>query len=96
MLICVCCVCAGMCECTCVSLTDEVLPLGVQVGLVGKAALHDISAVVGTGLDGGQASTVGAVHKLHHSTGTLWAQRNLEGHTHNHHQGALHLFNCEE
>lgn len=57
--------------------TYEVLPLGVQVGLVGQAALHDVGAVVGTGFDGGQASAVGAVNQLHQGLHTLWTQRHL-------------------
>lgn len=57
--------------------TYEVLPLGVQVSLVGQAALHDIGAVVGAGLDGGQATTVGAVNQLHQGLHTLRAQRYL-------------------
>lgn len=59
------------------SLTDEVLPLRVQVGLVGQAALHDVAAVVGAGLDRGQAAAVGAVDQLHHGLGALGAEINL-------------------
>lgn len=58
-------------------LTDEVLPLGVQISLVGQAALHDVGAVVGAGFDGGQAATVGAVDHLHQGLRALWAERNL-------------------
>lgn len=46
-------------------LTQEVSPLGVQVGLVGKAALEHIPAVVGAGPGTGNPQTVGTVHQLH-------------------------------
>lgn len=49
----------------CLNITYEVLPLRVQVGLVGQAALHNVGAVVGAGLDRGQATTVRAVNQLH-------------------------------
>lgn len=58
-------------------LTDEVLPLGVQISLVGQAALHDVGTVAGAGFDGGQAATVGAVDQLHQGLRALWAERNL-------------------
>lgn len=58
-------------------LTNEVLPLGVQISLVGQAALHDVGAVVGAGFDGGQAAAVGAVNQLHQGLRALWAERNL-------------------
>ena len=60
------------------NLTDKVLPLGVQVSLVGQAALHDVGAVVGAGFDGGEAATVGAVNQLHQGLRALWTQRDLE------------------
>lgn len=59
------------------SLTYKVLPLRVQVCLVGQAALHDVGAVVGAGFDGGQAATVGAEDQLHQGLHTLWTERNL-------------------
>lgn len=59
------------------SLTDEVLPLRVQVSLVGQAALHDVAAVVGAGFDRGQAAAVGAVDQLHHGLHALGAENNL-------------------
>lgn len=59
------------------NLTDEVLPLGVQVGLVGQAALHDIGAVAGAGFDQGHAATVRAIDQLHEGLRTLGAQGNL-------------------
>lgn len=58
-------------------LTQEVLPLGVQVSLVGQAALHDVGTVVGAGFDGRQAATVGAVNQLHQGLHTLCTKRNL-------------------
>lgn len=59
------------------SLTDEVLPLRVQVSLVGQAALHDVAAVVGAGFDRGHAAAVGAVDHLHHGLHALGAEKNL-------------------
>lgn len=61
----------------CLKLTYKILPLGVQVSLVGQAALHDIGTVVGAGFDGGYAATVGAVNHLHQGLHTLWTQMNL-------------------
>lgn len=61
----------------CLNVTYKVLPLRVQVGLVGQAALHDIGAVVGAGFDRGQAATVRAVNQLHQGLHTFWTQRNL-------------------
>lgn len=60
-------------------LTYKVLPLGVQVSLVGEAALHDVGAVAGARFDGRQAAAVRAVDQLHQGFRTLWAQRNLAG-----------------
>lgn len=51
--------------------TYKVLPLRVQVGLVGQAALHDVGAVVGARFDRSQAATVRAVHQLHQGLYTL-------------------------
>lgn len=60
-----------------VNLTYEVLPLGVQVRLVGQAALHHVGAVVGAGFDGGHAATVGAEDQLHQGPHALRTQRHL-------------------
>lgn len=59
------------------SLTYKVLPLRVQVCLVGQAALHDVGAVVGARFDGGQAMAVGAEDQLHQGLLTLWTERKL-------------------
>lgn len=58
-------------------LTHEVLPLGVQVCLVGQAALHDVQAVVVAWLHIGHAPAVRAVHQLHDGASALVAQRYL-------------------
>lgn len=54
------------------NITYKVLPLWVQVSLVGQAALHDVGTVVGAGFDGGHAATVWAVNQLHQGLHTLW------------------------
>lgn len=46
------------------NLTDVLVPLGVQVGLIGQAAFHDVQTVVPAGLDGGHALAEGAVEHL--------------------------------
>lgn len=46
-------------------LTQEVVPLRVQVRLIGQTAPHHIQAVVLARLQGHLARTVGAVHHLH-------------------------------
>lgn len=58
-------------------LTHQVLPLGVQVRLVGEAALHDVQAVVAARLHAGHAPAVWAVHQLHHGASALVAERYL-------------------
>lgn len=59
-------------------LTQEVPPLGIQVGLVGKAAFEHISAIVGTGPGTRDSPAMGTVDQLHDSPRTFWGQRNLE------------------
>lgn len=60
------------------NLTYKILPLGVEVGLVGKATLHDVGAVAGAGLDRGHAATVRTVNQLHQGLSTIWTKRNLK------------------
>jgi len=45
--------------------------------LVGQAALDDVGAVVGAGLDGGDAAAVGAVDQLHQGLRALRTQVHL-------------------
>ena len=46
--------------------TDELVPLVLELDVVGEAALHDVKAVVVAGLDLGDALAAGAgVHPLH-------------------------------
>lgn len=59
-------------------LTDQVLPLWVQVGLVGQTALHHVGAVVGAGFDRGGATAVRAINQLHQGFHTLWTERDLK------------------
>lgn len=54
------------------------LPLGVEVRLVGQAALHDVGAVVGTGSGGGHAAAVGTVGHLHDGPHAVLAQPHLQ------------------
>ena len=49
-------------------LTYEQVPLRVQVGLIGQAALHDVEAVVVAGPHGGESAAVRAVEHLHQGT----------------------------
>lgn len=58
-------------------LTHQVLPLSVQVRLVGQAALHDVQAVVVARLHAGHAPAVRAVHQLHDGASALVAERYL-------------------
>lgn len=46
-------------------LTYEQIPFGVQISLVGQAALHDVEAVVLARSHGGKTSAVRAVQHLH-------------------------------
>lgn len=66
-----------MCILDFIQRTNEVLPFGVQVGLVGQTALHDVGAVAGAGDDRGQAAAVRTIHQLHQGFHTLWTQRDL-------------------
>lgn len=45
-------------------LTYEVVPLSLQLPLVGQASAHDVETVVVTGLDGHEATAEWAVHHL--------------------------------
>lgn len=58
-------------------LTHQVLPLGVEVCLVGQAALHDVQAVVVARPHAGHAPAVRAVHQLHDGTSALVAEGHL-------------------
>lgn len=60
------------------ALTDEEVPLGVQVGLVGQAAPHHVAAVVAAGPDGGQPAAVGAVHHLGQGRAAAWEHVHLQ------------------
>lgn len=53
------------------------LPLGVEVGLVGQAAFHDVAAVVGTRPGRGHATAVGTVSHLHHGPHAVRGQLHL-------------------
>lgn len=61
-----------------VGLTQEVPPLSIQVGLIGKAAFEHISAIVRAGPGTRDSPAVGTVHQLHDGPRTLWGQRYLE------------------
>lgn len=60
------------------ALTNEEVPLGVQVGLVGQAAPHHVAAVVAAGPDGGQPAAVGAVHHLGQGRAAAWEHVHLQ------------------
>lgn len=60
------------------ALTDEEVPLGVQVGLVGQAAPHHIAAIVPAGLEAGQSTAVGTVHHLGQSRAAAWKHVHLQ------------------
>jgi hypothetical protein len=47
------------------ALTQEVVPLCVEISLVGQTATHHIKTEVLTRLEGNLARTVGTVHHLH-------------------------------
>lgn len=53
-------------------------PLGVEVRLVGQAALHDVGAVVGAGSGRGHAAAVGTVGHLHDGPHAVLAQPRLQ------------------
>lgn len=65
--------------CTGGPLTDEEVPLGVQVGLVGQAAPHHVAAVVLAGFKAGQPATVGTVHHLGQGRAAAWNHVHLQG-----------------
>lgn len=60
-----------------VGLTQEVPPLGIQVGLVGKAAFEHISAIVGAGPGTRDSPAMSTVDQLHDGPRTFWGQRYL-------------------
>ena len=59
-------------------LTDVVVPLWVQVCLVGETPLHDVEAVVVTGLDSRHGLAVGAVQHLGKSADAGWGTAHLQ------------------
>lgn len=61
-----------------VGLTQEVPPLGIQVGLVGKAAFEHISAIVRAGPGTRDSPAMSTVDQLHDGPRTFWGQRYLE------------------
>lgn len=69
---------AGVVRRTGRALTDEEVPLGVQVGLIGQAAPHHVAAVVAAGPDGGQPAAVGAVHHLGQGRAAAWEHVHLQ------------------
>lgn len=60
-------------------LTNEEVPLGVQVGLVGQAAPHHVAAVVVAGFEGGQPAAVGTVQHLGQGRAAAWNHVHLKG-----------------
>lgn len=70
-------------------LTDVLVPLWVQIGLVGETALHDVQTVVVTGLHGGHGLAVCAVHHLGQSSDTRWGAAHLVGRCEN--KGQLYI-----
>lgn len=69
-------------------LTQEVPPLGIQVGLVGKTAFEHISAIVRTGPGTRDSPAMSTVDQLHDGPRTFWGQRYLEN------KGSLSLPLC--
>lgn len=61
-----------------VTLTQEVPPLSVQVGLVGEAAFEHISTIVGAGPGTRDSPAMSTVDQLHDGPRTFWGQRYLE------------------
>lgn len=61
-------------------LTDVLVPLGIQISLIGQAALHDVKAVVLTGFSCWHALTKGAVHHLGQCSDTRWRAAYLQEH----------------
>lgn len=60
-------------------LTDEEVPLGVQVGLVGQAAPHHVAAVVLAGSEAGKSAAVGTVHHPGQGHAASWEYVHLKG-----------------
>lgn len=60
-------------------LTDEEVPLGVQVGLVGQAAPHHVAAVVLAGFEARQPAAVGTVHHPGQGRAAAWNHVHLQG-----------------
>lgn len=60
-------------------LTDEEVPLGVQVGLIGQAAPHHVAAVVLAGFEARQSAAVGTVHHLGQGRAAAWNHVHLQG-----------------
>lgn len=58
--------------------TYEQVPLRVQVGLIGQAALHDVEAVVVAGPHSGESSAVRAVEHLHQGADAPWGGADLQ------------------
>lgn len=61
------------------NLTDVLVPLWIQVGLIGQAAFHDVQTVVPAGLDGGHALAEGAVEHLGQCAHTRRGVAHLQG-----------------
>lgn len=59
-------------------LTQKVVPLGVQVGLVGQAAAHHVETVVLARLEGHLAGAVGTVEHLHGRSHTAGGGADLQ------------------
>ncbi|KAL7853187.1 hypothetical protein SRHO_G00189720 [Serrasalmus rhombeus] len=59
-------------------LTDEEVPLRVQVGLVGEAALHHVLAVIPTRPQSRESAAVRAVQHLRQSFAAAWRNVDLE------------------
>lgn len=62
-------------------LTDEEVPLDVQVGLVGQAAPHHVAAVVLAGFQSGQSAAVGTVHHPGQGHAAAWEYVHLRQRT---------------
>lgn len=60
-------------------LTQKVVPLGVQVGLVGQTAAHHVETVVLAGLEGHLARAVGTVEHLHGRSHAAGGGADLQG-----------------
>lgn len=62
-------------------LTNEIVPLSVQIGCIGQAALHHVEAEGVAGAQGGHASTQWAVPLTHQGTHTPCTSTQLEEET---------------